>query len=76
MDFETAFLANQILSYRLNTCMTKVAQLEEMCYDDDQSELVQELQTSLKGINQEKDILINYIEQEIKKIPVFEMAEV
>ena len=76
MDVSTAYSTIQIICSKLNTCMTKVAQLEGMCDDDEQTELVLELQTNLRKLNQEKDILIKYIKQEVKKAPVLDLATV
>ena len=56
-----AMMTIHSMSAKLNNCMIKVVQLEEL--DDDQIELVQELKSNLENLNKEKDILLNHFQQ-------------
>ena len=65
------------MSAKLNNCMTKVVQLEETFdLSDDENKLVEGLKSNLEELNNEKDILIKYIQQQSPKAAQKGLAQV
>ena len=74
--FQSASSAIHSMYARLDICMVKVNQLEQLGLEQDQFIMFEELKSNLTELNKEKEILLAYAKQQALKQEPMDFATV